>query len=105
MENLHWIGRYSKASGEIESFGIELKFRNWKRSFLCSILQCILIFSPSALLSKPTATSMLARSPYFGEGRQALINHSYANEGEFLIRHMDLRLSVNFAEKTIEGWV
>ena len=48
---------------------------------------------------------MLARSPYFGEGRQALINHSYANEGEFLIRHMDLRLSVNFAEKTIEGWV
>ena len=105
MENLHWIGRYSKASGEIESFGIELKFRNWKRSFLCSILQCILIFSPSALLSKPTTTSMLARSPYFGEGRQALINHSYANEGEFLIRHMDLRLSVNFAEKTIEGWV
>jgi len=105
MENLHWIGRYSKASGEIESFGIELKFRNWKRSFLCSILQCILIFSPSALLSKPTATSMLARSPYFGEGRQALINHSYANDGEFLIRHMDLRLSVNFAEKTIEGWV
>ena len=102
---MHWIGRYSKASGEIESFGIELKFRNWKRSFLCSILQCILIFSPSALLSKPTATSMLARSPYFGEGRQALINHSYANEGEFLIRHMDLRLSVNFAEKTIEGWV
>ena len=48
---------------------------------------------------------MLARSPYFGEGRQALINHSYANEGEFLIRHMDLRLSVNFADKTIEGWV
>ena len=48
---------------------------------------------------------MLARSPYFGEGRQALINHSYANEGGFLIRHMDLRLSVNFAEKTIEGWV
>ena len=48
---------------------------------------------------------MLARSPYFGEGRQALINHSYANEGEFLIRHMDLRLSVNFADKKIEGWV
>ena len=105
MENLHWIGRYRKASGEIESFGIEAKFRNWKRSFLCSILQCILIFSPSALLSKPTATSMLARSPYFGEGRQALINHSYANDGEFLIRHMDLQLSVNFADKKIEGWV
>jgi len=105
MENLHWVGRFRKASGGLESFGIEVKFRNWKRSFLFSILQCILIFSPSALLSKPTATSMLARSPYFGEGRQALINHSYANDGEFLIRHMDLRLSVNFAEKTIEGWV
>lgn len=48
---------------------------------------------------------MSARSPYFSEGRQALINHSYANEGEFLIRHIDLRLSVNFAERTIEGWV
>lgn len=45
------------------------------------------------------------RSPYFGEGSQALINHSYANEGEFLIKHMDMRLSVNFADKTIEGWV
>jgi hypothetical protein len=105
MENLHWVGRFGKASGGLESFGLESIFRNWKRMFFCSILQCILIFSPSALISKPWATSMLARSPYFGEGRQALINHSYANEGEFLIRHMDLRLSVNFAEKTIEGWV
>jgi leukotriene-A4 hydrolase len=105
MENLHWVGRFCKASGGIESFEIELKFRNWKRSFLCSILQCILIFSPSALISKPAATLMSARSPYFGEGRQAFINHSYANDGEFLIRHMDLRLSVNFADKTIEGWV
>lgn len=45
------------------------------------------------------------RSPYFGEGHQVLINHSYANDGEFLITHMDMRLSVNFADKTIEGWV
>ena len=45
------------------------------------------------------------RSPYFGEGSQALINHSYANDGEFLITHMDMRLAVNFADKTIEGWV
>lgn len=45
------------------------------------------------------------RSPYFGEGSQSLINHSYANEGEFLIKHMDMRLSVNFADKTIEGLV
>ncbi|MFN5681513.1 MAG: M1 family metallopeptidase, partial [Bacteroidota bacterium] len=45
------------------------------------------------------------RSPYFGEGSQALIHHSYANDGEFLITHMDMRLAVNFADKTIEGWV
>lgn len=45
------------------------------------------------------------RSPHFGEGSQALIHHSYANDGEFLITHMDMRLAVNFADKTIEGWV
>ena len=45
------------------------------------------------------------RSPYFGEGSQALIHHSYANDGEFVITHMDMRLAVNFADKTIEGWV
>jgi leukotriene-A4 hydrolase len=45
------------------------------------------------------------RSPYFGEGSQALIHHSYANDGEFLITHMDMRLAVNFTDKTIEGWV
>jgi len=45
------------------------------------------------------------RSPYFGEGSQLLKNHSYANDGEFLITHMDMRLAVNFVDKTIEGWV
>jgi hypothetical protein len=45
------------------------------------------------------------RSPYFGEGKQILAGHSYANDGEFLIKHIDMRLSVNFADKTIEGWV
>jgi leukotriene-A4 hydrolase len=45
------------------------------------------------------------RSPYFGEGSQALIHHSYANDGEFVITHMDMRLAVNFADKSIEGWV
>jgi hypothetical protein len=105
MENLHWVGRVGIASGGIESFGLEVKFRNWKRTFLCSILQCILIFSHSALISKATATSMSARSPYFGEGKQILEGHSYANDGEFLIKHIDMRLSVNFADKTIEGWV
>jgi hypothetical protein len=105
MEKLHWVGLFHKAVGGIESFGMVVKFRNWKRSFLCSILQCILIFSPSILISKPAAILMTARSPYFGEGRQALINHSYANEGEFLIKHVDMRLKVNFADKTIEGWL
>ncbi|MBM3938188.1 MAG: M1 family metallopeptidase, partial [Sphingomonadales bacterium] len=32
-------------------------------------------------------------------------NHSYANDGEFLITHMDMRLAVNFVDKTIEGWI
>ncbi|MBM3439035.1 MAG: M1 family metallopeptidase [Bacteroidetes bacterium] len=45
------------------------------------------------------------RSPYFGEGSQLLTNHSYANDGEFLITHMDMRLAVNFVDKTIEGWI
>ena len=48
---------------------------------------------------------MSARSPYFGEGKQILESHSYANDGEFIIKHIDMRLSVNFADKTIEGWV
>ena len=72
MENLHWVGRVGIASGGIESFGLEVKFRNWKRTFLCSLLQCILIFSPSSLISKPAVTAMSARSPYFGEGAQVL---------------------------------
>jgi len=45
------------------------------------------------------------RSPYFGDGSQLLTNHSYANDGEFLITHMDMRLAVNFVDKTIEGWI
>lgn len=45
------------------------------------------------------------RSPYFGEGSQLLTNHSYANDGEFLITHIDMRLAVNFVDKTIEGWI
>ena len=47
----------------------------------------------------------ISRSPYFGEGKQILEGHSYANDGEFIIKHIDMRLSVNFADKTIEGWV
>jgi hypothetical protein len=47
----------------------------------------------------------ISRSPYFGEGKQILEGHSYANDDEFLIKHIDMRLSVNFADKTIEGWV
>jgi leukotriene-A4 hydrolase len=46
-----------------------------------------------------------ARSPYFGEGAQVLQGHSYANDREFVIKHIDLHLKVNFADKTIEGWV
>jgi leukotriene-A4 hydrolase len=57
------------------------------------------------VLAMVDARACGGRSPYFGEGSQPLMNHSYANDGEFLIRHMDLRLSVNFSEKTIEGWV
>ena len=45
------------------------------------------------------------RSPYFGEGAQVLQGHSYANDGEFVIKHIDMHLKVNFADKTIEGWV
>jgi leukotriene-A4 hydrolase len=44
-------------------------------------------------------------SPYFGEGAHPLLGHSYANDGEFLIKHIDMHLSVNFEDKTIEGWV
>jgi hypothetical protein len=51
------------------------------------------------------ARACVGRSPYFGEGSQPLMNHSYANDGEFLIKHMDMRLWVNFSEKSIEGWV
>ncbi len=46
-----------------------------------------------------------ARSPYFGEGAQVLQGHSYANDREFVIKHIDMHLKVNFADKTIEGWV
>lgn len=45
------------------------------------------------------------RSPYFGEGAQVLQGHSYANDREFVIKHIDMHLKVNFANKTIEGWV
>ena len=45
------------------------------------------------------------RSPYFGEGAQVLQGHSYANDGEFVIKHIDMHLKVNFADKTIDGWV
>jgi hypothetical protein len=45
------------------------------------------------------------RSPYFGEGAQVLLGHSYANDGEFVIKHIDMHLKVNFTDKTIEGWV
>ncbi len=46
-----------------------------------------------------------ARSPYFGEGAQVLQGHSYANDREFVIKHIDMHLKVNFTDKTIEGWV
>ena len=42
MENLHWVGRFGIANGGIESFGLEVKFRNWKRTFFCSILPCLI---------------------------------------------------------------
>ena len=45
------------------------------------------------------------RSPYFGEGIQPFMGHSYANDDQFLIKHLNLRLWVNFEKKEIEGWV
>ncbi len=63
------------------------------------------VFLGLLLLALGDVRACGARSPYFGEGAQVLQGHSYANDREFVIKHIDLHLKVNFADKTIEGWV
>lgn len=63
------------------------------------------VFLGLLLLALGDVRACGARSPYFGEGAQVLQGHSYANDREFVIKHIDMHLKVNFADKTIEGWV
>ncbi len=63
------------------------------------------VFLGLLLLALGDVRACGARSPYFGEGAQVLQGHSYANDREFVIKHIDLHLKVNFTDKTIEGWV
>jgi hypothetical protein len=63
------------------------------------------IFLGLLLLALGDVRACGARSPYFGEGAQVLQGHSYANDREFVIKHIDMHLKVNFTDKTIEGWV
>ena len=89
MENLHvFVGR---VSGRKENRLSSLRF-----VFLGLLL---LVFGMGDV------RACGGRSPYFGEGAQVLQGHSYANDGEFVIKHIDMHLKVNFANKTIEGWV
>jgi len=89
MENLHeFVGR---VSGRITNRLSSLRF-----VFLGLLL---LVFGMGDV------RACGGRSPYFGEGAQVLLGHSYANDGEFVIKHIDMHLKVNFTDKTIEGWV
>ncbi len=63
------------------------------------------VFLGLLLLALGDVRACGARSPYFGEGAQVLQGHSYANDREFVIKHIDMHLKVNFTDKTIEGWV
>ncbi len=63
------------------------------------------VFLGLLLLALGDVRACGARSPYFGEGAQVLQGHSFANDREFVIKHIDLHLKVNFTDKTIEGWV
>ncbi|MEY4464920.1 MAG: hypothetical protein RLZZ465_550 [Bacteroidota bacterium] len=63
------------------------------------------VFLGLLLLALGDVRACGARSPYFGEGAQVLQGHSYVNDREFVIKHIDLHLKVNFTDKTIEGWV
>ncbi|MCX8484292.1 MAG: M1 family metallopeptidase [Bacteroidia bacterium] len=63
------------------------------------------VFLGLLLLALGDVRACGARSPYFGEGAQVLQGHSYANDREFVIKHIDMYLKVNFTDKTIEGWV
>ncbi|MEY2708248.1 MAG: hypothetical protein RIQ91_878, partial [Bacteroidota bacterium] len=63
------------------------------------------VFLGLLLLALGDVRACGARSPYFGDGAQVLQGHSYANDREFVIKHIDMHLKVNFTDKTIEGWV
>jgi hypothetical protein len=89
MENLHeFVGRVSG-----------------RMAIILSSLRFVFFGLLLLVFGKGDVRASGGRSPYFGEGKQILEGHSYANDGEFLIKHIDMRLSVNFADKTIEGWV
>ena len=89
MENLHeFVGRVSG-----------------RKAIILSSLRFVFFGLLLLVFGKGDVRASGGRSPYFGEGKQILESHSYANDGEFLIKHIDMRLSVNFADKTIEGWV